>query len=237
MSTVIKAGQAGRVLQRLSTVDLADHLAEARAVLTDAERRAAQIIAHAERDAERLREEAHQGGYQAGHDQGYAEGTATGHQAGLQESVARFDEQQSALVSAMDRVIAEIDALKQDLAIAAENDLLEFAVSVARRLTFAIGELYPESATENLLRALRLVGSKTDLTVRVHPQDVAAMKTFAESVLQRMDGSRAVNLVADDSVAPGGCRVQSAQAEVDASLETQVDEMVALLLGDKAKNG
>ena len=49
--------------------------------------------------------------------------------------------------------------------------------------------------------------------------------------------SRAVNLVADDSIAPGGCQVQSAQAEVDASLETQVDEMVALLLGDKTGNG
>ncbi len=51
MSTVIKAGRGGPILQRLSTVDLADHLAEAEAVIAEAKRRAAQIVVTAERDA------------------------------------------------------------------------------------------------------------------------------------------------------------------------------------------
>lgn len=237
MSTVIKAGEAGPVLQRLSTVDLADHLGEARAIIADAERRAAEIIAHAKRDADRARENAHETGHEAGYEEGRREGTAAGHQAGLEESVERFRGQQSTLVSAMARVVAEIDAIKQDLAVAAEKDLLDFAVSVARRLTFAIGAIHRESALENLQRALRLVGAKTDLTVRVHPDDIAAMETFAESVLENIRTSHAVNLVADDTLAPGGCVVESAEAEVDASLETQVDEMVSLLLGEETRNG
>lgn len=237
MSTVIKAGQAGPVLQRLSTVDLADHLSEARAVIVDAENQAVQIIARAKRDAERTGANAYETGYQAGYEKGCSEGTAAGHQAGLEESVERFNDQQSTLVSAMERFVAEFDAIKQDLAVAAEQDLLEFAISAARRLTFAIGALHRESALENLRRALRLVGAKTNLTVRVHPDDIASMETFAESVFQKMQTSGVMNLVADGTMAPGGCKVEDAETEVDASLETQVNEMVSLLLGDETGNG
>jgi flagellar biosynthesis/type III secretory pathway protein FliH len=133
----------------------------------------------------------------------------------------------------MEQALTEIDQIKEDLAVAAERDLLEFAVAMAARLTFAIGALHRESAMQNLRRALLLVGSKSDLTVRVHPDDLASMETFAESVVKKMGTARAVNLVPDTTVAPGGCTVGAAEIEVDASLETQIDEMVSLLLGKK----
>ena len=68
MSTVIKAGQAGAMLKRLSTVDLADHLAEARTVIDKAQRRAAKLIAAAKVQAERVLEETGKSGYDAGYE-------------------------------------------------------------------------------------------------------------------------------------------------------------------------
>ena len=232
MSTVIKAGEAARIVGRLSTVDLADHLAEARAVVDDARQRASQIIGDTEAQAERVLDESRESGYREGYQRGFAEGKQAGHQTAYDESIRLFTTEHSDVVASMNQAIAELDAAKEDLMIAAEKDLLDFAVMLAKKLTFAIGRLYPEAVVENFKRALRLVESNTNLTVRVHPDQIASIDTFAETVLKRGDASRVVELVPDKSIAPGGCKVDSDRAGVDATLETQVEQIVALLLGE-----
>ncbi len=237
MSTVIKAGQGGDILQRLSTVDLADHLAEARAVIEEAGCRADRIVAQARTDAQRALAEAKKSGYQVGYERGHAEGITAGQQDGRQEAIERFNTEQDNLVSMMKQALAEIDASKEELRVAAERDVLDFAALVARRLTFAIGRLHHESAQANLRRAIQLVESKTDVTIRVHPDDLASIETFAASLLEQVGASRAVNVVPDDSAAPGGCKVESGRTGIDATLEAQVDEMTSLLLGAGGKDG
>lgn len=236
MPTVIKAKETGPILKRLSTVDLADHLAEARAVVEEAKRRAEQIKADAKVQAGQVLEEARKAGYESGYECGHVEGTEAGHRAAHDESIQQFNQEHADIVADMGRVVAHIDSVKEDLAIAAEKDVLDFAVLLATKLTFEIGRSHHESVVENLERALRLVGSKTDLTIRVHSGDLAAMETFAASVLKQVDAARAVNIVADDSVGRGGCMVESDRTCVDATLETQVDEMVSLLVGKGARD-
>lgn len=234
MSTVIRANEAGRILHRLSTVDLADHLAEARTVIEEARRRACQIVAEGERNAAQALAESRRSGHDAGYKTGLEEGRKAGHQTAHAEAVERFERQQVQLVAAMQQAVADIDAMKEDLRIAAERDLLEFAVMIASKLTFDIGRSYRESAIENLKRALRFVGSKTDVTIRVHPDDIASMTTFAASALERTHASRTVDIVPDESFAPGGCVLESVKTHVNAQLETQVEEIVSLLLGREA---
>ena len=225
MSTVIKAGQAGPILKNLSTVDLADHLAEADVVVERATRNAAKIVSETRRDAELTLKEAKDRGYRDGHAKGYEEGISAGHEAAYRESMERFSKQQAGIVSAMRQAVDQISEIKDGLRIAAERDLLEFAVQVASKLTFAVGRVHREAATENLSRALRLVGSKTNLTVRGHPDEIASTRTFAESVLDGIDATAHVNVVADDTLQPGGCKVSTDRSDIDATLETQVEEM------------
>ncbi len=236
MSTVIKAGEAGRIVQRLSTVDLADHLAEARAYVDEAKRQAAQVVVDVKAQAKRGHAEAKKTGHEEGYKQGHAEGVEAGNRQAYEDAIGRFEKDQGDLVGAMQRAIGEIDKIKQDLRIAAERDTLEFAVFIAKKLTFEIGKLHPESAMENLRRALRLVESKTDLTIHMHPNDIASAETFAKTVLEQAGASRAASIVPDESLSPGGCRVESGRTGVDAALETQVAEVVSLLLGGEASD-
>ena len=233
VQTVIKAGESGPLLPQLSTVDLADHLAEGRAVVTSAKRASARIMEEAKRESARMFDEAKRNGYADGYRKGHVEGTKAGHEAAFQAAMKGFASEQGNLVADLQRAIEEIDKIKGDLRIEAERDLLNFAIDCAGKLTFAIGKVHRESAVENLRRALRVVGEKTDLTIHVHPADLESMKVFADSVLRSAAASPVVSIVADDSLSPGGCLVQTGRTRVDATLETQVDEMVALLLGGK----
>ena len=231
-STVIKAGQAGPVLKRLSTVDLADHLSEARGIVEAATNRAAIMLSDARIEGERNAAEAEKKARAAGYEAGYAEGERAGHKSAFEESKREFERQHAAIVKQMQQAIAEIDVMKEGLRIAAEKDLLDFSVTLATKMTCHIGRSFREAAIENVKRAIRLIGSKTDLTIRVNPQDFASMETYAAAALRSAAASPAVKIVSDDSMAPGGCIVETDRGRVDATLETQIDELTGLLLGE-----
>jgi len=231
MSTVIKAGQAGSILKRLSHVDLADHLSEAQAVIAEAKRRATQMIGQAKEEAVRIREAAREEGSREGRVQGFQEGTEVGRQEARDAATRTFEDAHAGAVSAMERAVAEIESLKGDLAIRAQHHLLEFAIRIAEKLTYAVGRMDREAAKANFERALRLVDASTDIRVLVHPDDVETLRSFAPSVLQKSEQARGVQIVADADMAPGGCRVMYGQFEVDQSLDTQITEMVLLLMG------
>lgn len=237
MSTVIKRGQAGTLLRRLCTVDLADHLAEADAVVTGARRQASQIVQQATGESQRAYKEAKKAGYEAGFEQGHTEGSAAGREAAHREATQRFNREHADIVAAMQQAVAALDAVKEQTRIAAERDVLELALQITKRLTFEIGSLDREAARANLCRAIDLVGTKSDLCVRIHPDDYESIKTFADSVLKQASASRAIRIVSDDAIAPGGCRVSGDHTEVDATLETQLNEVVSLLLGRSIGDG
>jgi flagellar assembly protein FliH len=235
MSTVIKANEGGRLLRRLSTVDLADHLAEAQGVIDQAKQCASQIVFDAETEVDQATAEARQSGYEAGYEKGHREGLKAGHDAAHQESMERFNREQIQLVDTMRTTVAALDAMKEDLRIAGEHNVLEFAVLIASKLTFAVGRVHREAAIENLKRALRVIDTKTDVTIHAHSDDLDAMKIFAAASLEQIKSTRVIDLVVDDSLAPGGCRVTTGRTQVDATLETQVDEIVSLLLSGASK--
>jgi len=237
MSTVIKAGHAGKVVRRLTTVDLADHLAEAQAAIEEAQRRAAQIVTQAKHEADRAIAVSRKTAEEAGRREGYAAGMAEGYAAAHDEAVERFNREHANVVAGLQHAIAEFDRVKEELRITAGRDLLDLAVLIARKLTFAVGSMHREAAAANLERALSLVGLKTDLSIWVHPDDLASMETFAPTVAEKVNASVAVRIAADESIAPGGCIVRTDRVEVDATLDTQVDEIVTLLLGERESHG
>ena len=234
MSVVIKAGQAGKILPRLSTVDLADHLREARAVVEAARQRASNMIDDAQTESKPLWEKAKKEGYQSGYDHGRREGSKAGHTEAFDKATQRFNREQASMVEAIEIATRAIKELKHDLEVRARQDLLEFAMACAAKLTFQIGTLDRKAAQANLDRALALVSNKTNVRIRVNPADLESIKTYAPSILIPGDEGNSVVIEADDAIHPGGCLVASQETEVDATLQTQLDQLVTLLLGKGA---
>lgn len=237
MSTIIKAGEAGALLRRLSTVDLADYLDEAKRVIHDAKRKAAVIVADARREAERLHGAARREGMAEGVVAGEEEGRRLGYEAAHSEAMERFEQEQADLVKDFRRVIDELDAMHVELREAAERDVLELAIQIATKLTFSIGRLHREAAVENLLRALTLVSENERLHVQVNPADLEAIRTYAESTIRRTDASKSLAFEPDESIAPGGCKIAGHKTDIDATLDTQVRELVSVLMGEGHGDG
>lgn len=230
MPTVIKHQEVTRLTHRPAAWSLADHLAEANALVARAQREADRIRTEAERTAAELRERSHQEAYEKGYAEGRAEGERAGYQAAHDEALERFTHEQDQLVAALTAALHSFEQMKGDLRLAAERDVLEFAVKVAERLTCGIGTLHRDAARANLQRALQLVEAQSNVTISANPADLATLEVFATSATGQLNLST-VTVVGDESIAPGGCRVSTPVSEIDATIETQIEELVAILLG------
>ena len=142
MATVIKAGQAGEALLRLSTVDLADHLREARDVVERAEAHARGLLDDARREAEKIRETARTQGYRDGYDAGCRAGDEEGRRKAFEEATTRFSQEHASISAAfraaIDAIEMESDASKhaelQKAAIQAYSDAAKFYTDTIEKL-------------------------------------------------------------------------------------------------------
>lgn len=240
MSTVIKSADGSR--GRLTQAELVDHFAEAVRVLERAREEAAQITssarARSEHEAHAARAKAMEAGHRAGWEQGLKEGRTAGFEEGKKESSAKFElehtEKSAALdraVEALTQMVSYLESIKEEFRLSAERHLLEFARDVVSRMTFETGKAHRESAVENLRRALDVVGDRSNLVARMNPIDLEFVREQSEKFEGLLTASSALRTVADESLSPGGCVVESAAGRVDASLETQVAELVAIMTG------
>jgi len=237
MSTVIKAGEAIKKIGSLRAVNLNDHVAEARAIVERARLDAIKSKEESELESQSLFKRVREKAYAEGHEAGLIEGRKTGRTEAFTEATRRFNEQHGDIVTTFQQAIESIVSLRTDLAITAERDLLRFSVRLASNLTYAIGRLDEQAAVANLQRALRVVGSKTDLSIHVHPQDVSAIRDFANTALEKLSQANYIDVSEDENIKPGGCLVRTAETEVDATLTHQIDDLVRLLLGEEPADG
>ena len=237
MTTVIKPGTDYELLAAAMPLHLSEHVAEADALVSQAREQAKRIVAEAKEVARRYYEESKRQGFAAAYQEGFEQGSAAGRTSAFDESMRHFAENHASVVSAMESAADQIETTKTDLQITANRDLLVFATRIAEKMTFDIGRASREVVQENLKRAIRLVGEPTDITIRVHPTDHDTMRVFAPTAFKEMRDAVHVDVVADETIAAGGCVVRTERTEVDATLESQITVMVQTLLGRENTDG
>ncbi|QOF77218.1 flagellar assembly protein FliH [Variovorax sp. 38R] len=173
----------------------------------------------------RIRKEARAAGEAEGRAAGLAEGRQVGHTEGLATGLA------AASVHA-ERLRALARSLPEALR-GAETELAEtvlaLALDVARQIVHRTYQAEPEwvlPLVRDLLHAEPALRGEPRLLL--HPDDIALVKNSLGSEIE----AAGWQLRADDSLARGGCRVQSATGELDASLATRWARVGAALRGD-----
>jgi flagellar assembly protein FliH len=129
------------------------------------------------------------------------------HRAALGAAAARAD----ALVAALD---AELAALRDGVA----DDLVGLATEIARSAFGAALRLRDDAVVPAVVAALgAIVDGDARPVLRLHPDDAALVGEQLAPLL----AARGVQLVPDESIACGGCRVDTARAAVDATVRTR----------------
>lgn len=232
---VIKAASAQRAEPLgLRAFRIDDVLREAHENIAAARAEAERIIAEARVEAEKLRVAARETGRREGYDAGFPQGQRAGFDEARTLAIQKFAEQGGSLINAFQQVLQEIERERATWRAVARQDLVELALSIARRIVLHVGENERQAVLKNLEEAIRLTGSRTDVTIFVNPVDAEAARTFAQALLDAREEGSGLRVTESTDVSPGGCRVHWGTGSVDARLETQLDR-IREALGSKQK--
>lgn len=149
------------------------------------------------------------------------EAFAQGRQAGLEEAQERFGR----AADALGRGLEEVARLRESLLSGSSHDMLRLVMTVARQVVQAEISVNQELVLKTIERALNAAVQADSHRVLVAPGDLALVKEKKPLFLASIHGLKNVTVEADPSVAPGGCRLESELGEVDATVDSQLEEI------------
>jgi flagellar assembly protein FliH len=152
----------------------------------------------------------------------FTKGYAQGERAGLEAGGKRAE----AMLRRVAQTLEELGGLRRTLMQQSERQMVQLALTLARRVVQREISLDPELIAAMAHVAIKKLGISNPSTIRLHPDDYTIVARDGD----RWSGSN-VSVVPDPSIARGGCMVESDFGNIDGSLDRQFDEMARALLG------
>lgn len=151
----------------------------------------------------------------------FTKGYAQGERAGA-EAAARRNE---TTLHRLTQTIEQLGGLRSELVQKTERQVVELALAIASRILKRELAVDRELLIAMARVALERLGENTAATIRLNPDDVAAMGTRASNLAD----NSVIRIVADPLVSSGGCLVQSDFGLIDAGIDAQLGEISSAL--------
>jgi flagellar assembly protein FliH len=210
--------------------DLGDLKLQAERLLGEARAEARRIVDEARSRSEALVAESGPRGHAEGRQHGLVEGREEGRLQGCQEAINELRSRLEQLVGSWTEALQSFEANRNDLLLAAREDILDLALAMGSKITHRVIEADPRVVTDQVAEALALVADATAVTVSVNPNDLALVDKVLGEIVEKIGLCTHVDLREDEQVGPGGCVVTTGKGRIDASVDRQVERIVETLL-------
>lgn len=173
-------------------------------------------------DLEKLQAQARQEAYEEGRKEGFE----FGHNEALEQYRQQFEEK----LAAFDKILESFHQPFEELDEQVENELVELVISMVKQLVRREVKMDPSHVVGVVREAMSaLPVSNQDITLMLHPEDAEIIR----EVFSLTEKEQAWRIVEDPVLKRGGCRVTSGDSQVDATLESRLDALIAPLLSDE----
>ena len=229
MSRVIKANNVDEAVT--AVLNLNDLTHQAKQIVLDARKEAARIKSEARAKADDVYRQSSQQGFADGLLRGRSEGLKQGYQEGLSKGQDERAKQLNQAVEMLTAAGKAVHAAREELLGQAKRDMLQFTVELAGKIVGQIARTNDAVVKANLNKVLELAHGGGEMVVHVNPSQLQQMSAFCEELTKVLDVQGSVRLVGDDHVSPGGAILVSRAGLIDATIQTQLDNVVRTLLG------
>jgi len=175
----------------------------------EARTRAEQLMADAEAAAKKIRDHAQKvlAEVEVVREKARREGFAAGEAKGL---------------SQVTKKLVHLETTKEKFYKEAEGEIVKLVIAIAEKVIGKIAEERPEVIRDVVRQALeRSIGDR--ITVRVNPEDYKTITAGNYDFREVLDRTKRLHYKEDETVAKGGCIVETEVGTIDAQLETQME--------------
>lgn len=152
-----------------------------------------------------------------GHAKGLADGHKEGHEAGFSSGQAEVQQLQSQLATLIQQQYQPLEGITTRL----EAQLVEMVVSLSRAVVGVTAELDSTVVSQAIQEVLaRIPQPHHELKIMVNPAEVDVVAEMARTRHESWQ------IVGDETIAPGGCRLIGAEAFADNTLSHRFEQVV-----------
>ena len=149
-----------------------------------------------------------------GYDKGFAQGEKDGYELG--ETRARK------IIEKIEGLLDEMVGLKSGLVRQYEKDMLATIFATAEKVVHTHVAMNDTAVKDNILAALELVAEKREVTLKINPEDFEYVEKLRPELFSSHTQIKSVMITSDPAVTRGGCRLETSNGDVDASIESQL---------------
>lgn len=152
---------------------------------------------------------------------------------GFEEGKRQAERGLGNVFKALRDAVEELAGMREYILRESEEDLLKLAAMIARKV------IHQEIATDRVIlanvvsAAVSSASERDEIVIRLNPEDHRLVSAHKHLYLNGCGDERLVEIKADDTIAPGGCVVDTLMGEIDARTDAQVDEIFRRLLEEK----
>jgi len=225
--SLLKSNQLPSPLMPFS---LADIERQAQAIIEQASKQAGEFLDKARDEAAALMVHGRELGLAQGHAEGVIHGRQEGRASGMVEAFNEYCVILSQLTETLASAAAEFDRRRQALEADAVREVVDLSLAIAQRITKLQGRLDGQVVMANVAEAMKLALHSADVRIAVNPAQKMLLNEALPKLKMQWPSLRHVEIVEDVSLAPGGCRIFTAQGQVDADMDSQLQRIAADLV-------
>ena len=160
-------------------------------------------------------------------EKGYQEGLAKGLKAGE----AKITQQAQGIRNLMNSLAEPLKELDEKV----ESELVDLAILIAKQLVRRELKIDSGQVVAVVKEAVAALPSSSHLVkLHLHPEDASLVRAALQ--LDEADGEH-WKIIEDPVLTRGGCRVQTENSQIDATIENRLSSIIANLLGDERAGG
>lgn len=155
----------------------------------------------------------------------YEKGFAQGEKDGFELGTKKVEK----LIDHIEAVLRDMAAHKELFAAKHEKEVLDLICAIAEKVIRGAAKVDNQVVREAVFEAFRIAADRSEVTVRVNPEQVEYMKEIRPEFFGRINELKSIKIEADPSIAPGGCFMETAFGNVDSRVETQLERIAEVV--------
>jgi flagellar assembly protein FliH len=153
----------------------------------------------------------------------YEKGFAQGEKDGVELGCRRFE----AHLQAFQKILEEVQRYQREFHRKHEQEMVKFLLTVVGKILHQEIPHAEEVITATLREAFQYVEERKKIRVHLHPKDYEFLTAHPDRLPFSLNGENpeGIRLVANSSLLRGGCLLETAFGDIDATIESQLDRV------------
>jgi len=123
------------------------------------------------------------------------------------------------------KVLSRIKEIREKTYNETENEIVDLAVHIAEKLVCRQLELNPETIVD-IAKAACIQAKECELVIiYVQPDQIESLKARQDEIASQLYKTKRLEIIADPNIQCGGCRVETEQGYIDATITTMINQL------------